>query len=327
MSAAHFDTYCSETASPLVLALSGGVGGAKLAVGLADALNPEQLIVAANIADDFQHLGLSISPDLDTVMYTLAGINDQQRGWGLENETWNAMSAFADLGGETWFQLGDRDLATHVLRTHALNQGRSLSEVTADLCRQLAVSHPLIPASDDPVRTRVYSDVGELAFQDYFVNRQCQPAVSGFYFQGIEQAKMSEGLAAALANPQLTMIIICPSNPFVSIDPILELEDVRAKMKAHPAPVIAISPIVAGMAIKGPAAKMMQELSMPVTAMAVAEHYGNLLDGFIIDESDRASEAALKGLGLAVHCTKTVMKTQQDKRTLAAESLAFGASL
>lgn len=313
--------------SKQVLALSGGVGGAKLALGLSKLLAPAGLTIVANTSDDFEHLGLSISPDLDTVMYTLAGISNQQLGWGLANESWQAMEALQTLGGDSWFRLGDRDLATHLVRSQRLNQGHSLTEVTAQLSRNLGIEHPILPMSNDPVRTKVLTDNGELAFQHYFVREQCQPAVKGFYFEGIEQARPQPKLMDLLNGDQLAAIIICPSNPFVSVDPILQLAGVREAMINNPAPVIAVSPIVAGLAIKGPAAKMMTELNIPATATAVASHYGALLDGFVLDKSDQHLQGEVEQLGVKVCCTQTIMKSLDDRVALAQATLDFVADM
>lgn len=315
------------TSEKKVLALSGGVGGAKLALGLANQLLPSQLTIIANTADDFEHIGLSISPDLDTVMYTLADVNNKEQGWGLAGESWNAMDALATLGGETWFRLGDRDLATHLLRSQKLAAGETLSSVTQELCHRLGVRHPIIPMSDNAVRTRIQTRQGDLAFQHYFVREQCAPEVEGIYFDGLDDALPHPTIAQLLNDEQLAAIIICPSNPFVSVDPILHLRGVRDALKNSTAPVIAISPIVAGIAIKGPAAKMMAELNMPTTAFAVAQYYGDLLDGFIIDQSDSALKIDIEQTGVKVHCTNTIMNTLQDKVSLASETLAFAHSL
>lgn len=310
-----------------VLALSGGVGGAKLALGLSHCLAPEQLTIVANTADDFQHLGFSISPDLDTVMYTLADVNDKQRGWGLANETFHMIEALQKLGGDTWFQLGDRDLATHIERTRRLAGGESLTTVTAALCKQLGVDHQLLPMSDDPVRTRVNTPQGEMPFQEYFVREQCRPVVTGYRFEGIEQASAQPAFRALLEDPGLAAIIVCPSNPFVSVDPVLQLKGIREAMRASTAPVIAVSPIVGGEALKGPAAKMMAELGMAVTPLAVAEYYGDLLDGFVLDVVDERYAAGVRDLGVAVCCEQTVMKTLADRVTLAQRVLSFAESL
>lgn len=310
-----------------ILALSGGVGGAKLALGLSRVLAPEQLTIVANTADDFEHLGLSISPDLDTLMYTLAGLNNRQMGWGLADESWNAMTALEQLGGETWFRLGDKDLATHLQRSTRLAAGCSLSQVTRELCQQLGIMHPVVPMSDQPVRTMLNTAAGELSFQHYFVREQCQPAVHSYRFAGIEQAQPQQDVMQWLTNDDLQAIIICPSNPFVSVEPMLQLSGLRQAMIDSPAPVIAVSPIVAGQALKGPAAKMMTEMNMPVTASAVAGYYGDLLDGFVIDNADGGLADDIAASGIAVACVPTVMKSLEDRVSLAQAVLSFSGQL
>jgi len=304
-----------------VLALSGGVGGAKLALGLSDVLSAEALEVVVNTGDDFNHLGLHISPDIDTLLYTLSGLSNQALGWGLEGESWQAMDALEHLGGETWFRLGDRDLATHLWRTQALADGLGLAKVTGELARRLGVACAVHPMSEDPVRTIVHSNEGDLPFQHYFVRRQCEPAVSGFKFQGLEEANPSPAFMELLKSQRLAGIVICPSNPFVSVDPILRLPGVYEALMEASTAVVAVSPIVAGMAIKGPAAKMMAELNMPVTALAVAEHYAGhypgLLDRFVIDPSDVTLQAEIARTGVEVAVTPTIMKTREDKQRLA----------
>jgi len=315
------------TKNKKILALSGGVGGAKLALGLKHYLPADQLTVVANTADDFEHLGLSISPDLDTVMYTLAGLNDTDKGWGLAGESWNGLAALERLGGDTWFQLGDQDLATHLLRTQALAQGKTLTEVTELLSQSLNAGVRLLPMSDDPVRTMIETATGELSFQHYFVRDRCAPAVSGFRFEGIETAKAQTEFIQLLQSDELAAVVICPSNPFVSVEPMLSLPGVRAALKQSRAPVVAVSPIVAGMAIKGPAAKMMQELSMPASAQAVANYYGDLLDGFVIDESDAFQAEAIEALGIKTLVTPTIMNDLGDRIDLAQQVVKFSASL
>ena len=241
-----------------VVALSGGIGGAKLALGLSLVVDPGDLVIVANTGDDFQHLGLSISPDIDTVMYTLAGINNPVTGWGRRDETWRFMEALEQLGGETWFRLGDTDLATNMERTRRLAAGDTLSNITADFCRRLGVRCRVLPMSDDSVRTRVKTGQGWLDFQDYFVRYQCAPVVEGFSFAGVESAASAPGFLAALRDPTLRAVIICPSNPFISIDPILSLRGVRDALRTSAAPVVAVSPIIGGQAVKGPTAKMMR---------------------------------------------------------------------
>jgi len=299
------------------LALSGGVGGAKLALGLARVLRDEELVVVANTADDFEHLGLHISPDLDTVMYTLAGLSSLSRGWGLAGESWHCLEQLRMLGGESWFRLGDRDLATHIHRTRRLAQGASLSEVTGELCRALGVGPRLLPMSDDPVRTLVSTEEGELAFQHYFVRENCEPAVSGFRFEGADSAVPVAELLALLESESLRAIVICPSNPFVSIDPLLHLGGVREAMVGSRAPVIAVSPIVGGLAVRGPAAKMMAELGMPVSAAGVAEHYRGLANYFVLDEGDATLTADIERQGMAAVVAPTLMKTLADRERLA----------
>ena len=305
------------------LAVSGGVGGAKLVLGLSRCLAPDQLNIVANTADDFQHHGLHICPDLDTVMYTLAGLNDRERGWGLAGESWNFLAALEALGGDTWFRLGDRDLATHILRTDMLAGGHSLSAATRRLCQQLDVPFQLWPMSDDPVSTLVHTREGALPFQHYFVRRQCEPEVSGFEFAGIDAARPQPGFMEQLTSPDLAGVIICPSNPFVSVDPILSLAGVRPALQECKAPVIAVSPIVAGMAIKGPAAKMMAELGVPVTALAVAQHYQGLIDCFVVDESDAKLVPSIEQLGMTVDVCPTIMKTLAEREVLARRVLAL----
>lgn len=316
-----------SSVSHRVLALSGGVGGAKLALGLSKILTAQQLTIIANTGDDFEHLGLTISPDLDTVMYTLAGRNNLTQGWGLADESWQAMEMLKSYAAPTWFQLGDKDLATHLLRRQMLADGKTLSEVTAHLSRQLGITHPLLPMSDDAVRTWVSSENSDLPFQTYFVRERCQPAVLGFRFEGIATARPQPQFMAQLNDSQLSAILICPSNPFVSIGPILALAGVRNAMRNSAAPVIAISPIIAGAAIKGPTAKMMVEMKMPVSALGVAEHYGDLLDGYVIDEADADQAKDIERLGIAVHVTRTIMHSLQDRIDLARTTLEFTSSL
>jgi LPPG:FO 2-phospho-L-lactate transferase len=309
-----------------ILAISGGVGGAKLVLGLSRCLGADELCVVANTGDDFRHHGLHIAPDLDTVMYTLAGLNDTERGWGLAGESWNFLAAMEALGAENWFRLGDRDLATHVLRSQLLAAGRTLSEATERLCEGLGVQYPLWPMSDDTVSTVVSTQEGELPFQHYFVRRQCEPAVTGFEFVGIDTARPQSSFIALLASQDLAAVIICPSNPFVSVDPVLNLPGVREALRKTGAPIIAVSPIVAGMAIKGPAAKMMAELGIPVNALAVAQHYQGVIDCFVVDESDARLAASIEKLGMNVAVRPTVMTNLAERETLARSAIDLAAS-
>ena len=311
--------------APRILALSGGVGGARLARGLADVLPPGDLAVAVNVADDFVHLGLSVSPDLDTVMYTLAGVVNPQTGWGRDTESWAFMAALEQLGGETWFRLGDRDLAVHVERTSRLAAGESLSAITAALSRRLGVASELLPVSDDRVATIVTTPQGPLAFQDYFVRHRCEPAALGFAFEGAATARLHPRILALLADPALQAVVIGPSNPYVSIGPMLAVPGLRAALAACRAPVVAVSPIVGGQAVKGPAAKMMRERGIVPSPTAVAAEYGPLLDGFVIDEADRA--LADRIAGPRVHVAPTLMHGDAERRHLARDVLAFAAEL
>lgn len=307
-----------------VLALAGGVGGAKLAEGLAAILPPGELTVAVNVGDDFEHLGLSISPDIDTVTYTLAGLNNQEQGWGLEGETWNFIGALERLGGESWFRLGDKDIATHIERTRRLKT-ETLSEVTADFARRLGIGQKIVPVSDGRLRTMVRTDKGLLAFQDYFVRLRCAPRVERLEFPGAETLRPSLGFAAALKATDLTAIIVCPSNPFLSILPILSLPGVRDALELRKVPLVAVSPIIGGQAVKGPAAKIMDELGMAVSPAGVAGFYGSLLDGLVIDEADRLLAAEIGGP--AVHVADTMMRNADDRRRVARETLAFAERL
>ena len=313
------------------LALSGGVGGAKLVLGLSGVLAPDQMTVVANTGDDFEHLGLNICPDIDTVLYTLADWNNKELGWGQAEESWNFLAALKRLGGENWFSLGDRDMATHILRTQLLGAGSSLSEVIEQLSAKMNIAHRIVPMTDERVRTQVHCrDQRTLSFQHYFVRDRCQPEVTGFEFSGIDKARPSAGFSAALASP-LSAVIICPSNPFVSVAPILEIPGVVAQLQAARVPVVVISNIVGGEAIKGPAAKMMSELGMPQTALGVAQHYveqyGDLVKGFVLDTADSALEKEVNALGLATIVTKSVMLTLYDKIELAKQTLAFASTL
>lgn len=304
-----------------VLALCGGVGGAKLAWGLTQILSPEQLTIVVNTGDDFEHLGLHISPDLDTVMYTLAGINNRELGWGLSGETWQCMQALETLGGETWFRLGDKDIATHLLRTQQLTQGQRLTAVTAYLCAKLGIQHLVLPMSDNAVRTLVDTNESELAFQDYFVRQQCKPTVRGVRFTGTETATLSPEIWGTLNDPDLRAVIICPSNPLLSIAPILAVPGMRKALENTAAKVIVVSPLIGGQAVKGPTAKMMQEMKIPTDSNSIADFYAGLLDVLVIDERDEKDAASFSSADFSVHACKTLMKTDADKLALAASLL------
>lgn len=302
-----------------VVALAGGVGGAKLAHGLAQVLAPEALTVVVNTGDDFEHLGLLICPDVDTVLYNLAGVQHRQQGWGRREESFTVLEEVGRLGGPTWFRLGDRDLALHLLRRMLLGQGLSLSAVTAELARRLGVRHQVLPMSDAPVRTLIATPEGELAFQVYFVQQQCRPVMLGMRLAGLEKAEPAPGVVKAME--QADLVVVCPSNPFVSIDPILALPGMREWVRRRRT--VAVSPIVGGRALKGPAAKMMAELGMEASALAVARHDADFLDGFVLDVADEAVAAEVAQLGMRVLVTDTVMRDEGDRRRLAAEVLRW----
>ena len=316
-----------EDAAPTagrVLALCGGVGGSKLALGLSAVLRPGDLTVVVNTGDDFEHLGLHVSPDLDTVLYTLAGLNDPARGWGRSDESWNFMEALRALGGETWFSLGDRDLAIHVERTRRLRAGETLTAIVADMARRLNVRADIVPMTDDPVRTVVHAREGSMPFQHYFVKYACNPVVTGVSFEGASTARANPVFLSAIAERSLAAIVICPSNPYLSIDPILAVPGVREALHQATAPVIAVSPIIAGKAVKGPTAKLMRELGSAATTHEIYKHYQCLINGLVIDESDAAD---VDQVSVKVAVTRTLMESLDDKRNLAQAVLRFAERL
>ncbi|HRJ75817.1 MAG TPA: 2-phospho-L-lactate transferase [Anaerolineales bacterium] len=298
-----------------ITALAGGVGGAKLAHGLAQVLSPKDLTIIINTGDDFEHLGLTICPDLDTVCYTLANLANPETGWGRKDETWNMISNLEKLGGPSWFRLGDQDFATHIERTRRLKNGESLTQITKDFCEAWEIKHKILPMSDSPVRTMVDTDEGEMAFQEYFVHRRCEPRVKGFRFEGVDETEASIPVKEAIESADT--VIICPSNPWVSIDPILKI------IKKIEKPVVAVSPIIGGKTIKGPAAKMFTELGIEPSALAVAKHYRNILDGFVLDTVDSNLEDEIKKLNMKTLTTNTLMKDLADRTRLAKDVLHF----
>ena len=302
-----------------IAAFAGGVGGAKLADGLAQILSSEDLTVIVNTGDDFEHLGLFISPDLDTVCYTLAGLANSETGWGRAGETWNTIANVEKLGGPAWFRLGDQDIATHLERTRRLKDGQPLSQITRDFCKTWGIQHTILPMTDSPVRTMVASDEGELAFQEYFVHRRCEPKVRGFRFDGVEAADPAPGVHEALETADV--VVFCPSNPWVSIDPILQV------VKEIRKPVVAVSPIIGGKTVKGPAAKMYAELGIEPSALAVANHYRTILQGFVLDNADSNIESVIKDLNIKTLVTDTLMNEPADRKRLADDVLHFIGSL
>ena len=306
-----------------VVALAGGVGGAKLADGIYRQVGELDLTVIVNTGDDFSLFGLWISPDLDTICYNLAGLENPDTGWGRDQESWVTMSGIQELGGLDWFHLGDKDLATHLERTRRLEAGQPLSRITEDFCHTWGIQARVLPMSDDRIPTLVETDQGVLSFQEYFVKLGCEPPVKGFRFQGIEDSRPAPGVLKSIQAADLALI--CPSNPWVSIDPILEVPGIRAALEKKT--VLAVSPIIGGKALKGPAAKMYQEMDIQPSALAVAAHYGDLLDGFVIDEQDRDLEddiISTRNGSLALYSTDIWMKTRTDRLRVAEHILNFG---
>ena len=314
-----------------VLALSGGIGGAKLALGLAHVLaatnhaEKSDLVVLANTGDDFEHLGLHVSPDIDTLLYALSNRDDTVRGWGRRDESWDFMAALRELGGEDWFQLGDRDLALHVERTRRLRAGETLSEITAIFATKFGIDARLLPMSDDPVRTRVKCPDGWMDFQKWFVGQRCVPPVSALDFVGARDARPGAEIMSLLADPSLRAVIICPSNPLLSIGPILAMPALREAIAACAAPVVAVSPIIGGKAVKGPTVKIMRELGFSADAAGVAGLYAGLIDGYLLDDADRNAAVLLPKLATTV--LPTLMLTLDDRVRVAGAALALADSI
>ena len=306
-----------------VLALCGGIGGAKLALGLSQSLDASDLTVLVNTGDDFEYLGLKISPDIDTVLYTLSGLSDPERGWGRADETWNFMSSLREMGGESWFQLGDRDLAMHVERTRYLRARGILTDFVEQVAHRLGVGARILPMTDEDVRTIVETDDGSLEFQRYFVEQRCRPRVRSLWFAGACLTRISAAVSRAIFEASRA-IIICPSNPYLSIEPILSIPGMRAALHQATAPIVAVSPIIGGEAVKGPTAKIMAELGLPVTNVSIAGHYRGLIDGLIVDNVDRDEAASID---VPVHVTRTLMQDLGDRRRLGREALAFAETL
>jgi LPPG:FO 2-phospho-L-lactate transferase len=305
-----------------VVALSGGVGGAKLAAGLAAVLPPERLTIAVNTGDDFEHLGLTICPDIDSVTYALAGLNDTTRGWGVKDESWKAMEMLGKLGEAQWFNLGDRDMAMHVARSWRLREGETLSEITARLTGALGIAHEVVPMSNAPVQTQVLTDAGWLDFQQYFVAEQCKPVAREICFSGTPGAAPAPKFAAALAHEDLAAVIVCPSNPYLSVDPILAVDGVREALLALGVPIIAVSPLVGGKALKGPLGKLLGELGRTCDNRAIADHYSGLVNHLVIDQLDAPDAEGLRKTGLCVTVAQTIMQNAPDRESLAREVLA-----
>jgi len=306
-----------------ILAITGGVGGAKLSLGLAKILGNEELAFVVNSADDFRHLGFHVSPDIDTLVYTLSGTANAETGWGRCDEGWQFMQALKELGGEGWFALGDKDLAMHVERTRLLADGWSLTEVTKRLASALGIDYPIFPMCDESLRTLVETDQGVLDFQTYFVRERCEPVVRGFVYDGADQSRLNPALTAWVDEAPPSGVILCPSNPYVSIEPILQVNGMRDFLINCRAPVVAVSSVVAGRAIKGPTVKIMQELGIAGTAESVAAHYAEFLDGFVLDAEDEGREHHIRAAGLEIAVAQTLMRSLEDRIVLARACLDF----
>lgn len=305
-----------------VVVLTGGVGGAKLVLGLQQICRPEAVTAVVNTGDDFRHLGLAISPDIDTLLYTLSGKSNAMQGWGREGETWTFMEALRSLRGEDWFLLGDGDMALHVLRTHWLASGEALSSVTARFGAAWGLGMSILPMSDDPVATYIDTEEGELPFQRYFVERRCAPAVRSIRFEGARHARPAPGVVEAICASETHAILIAPSNPWLSVDPILSIPGISDALARATAPVIAVSPIVGGQAVKGPTAKLMSELGIAVTNEAIAAHYAGIIDGLLVDRRDGGN-----GLDIPYAVTDTLMTTLDDRARVAQAALDLAARI
>jgi len=301
-----------------VVVLTGGVGGAKLVLGLTQVVAPDRITAIVNTGDDFRHVGLWICPDLDTLLYTLAGKANAEHGWGRAGETWGFMAALRSLGAEDWFLLGDGDLALHVLRSARLASGATLSEISRDFAKAWGLPLTMLPMSDDPVSTYLSTDEGDLPFQRYFVERRCAPTVSAIRFEGTAAAQAAPGVVEAIQGTDTRAVLIAPSNPFLSIDPILAVPGIRAALMNATAPVVAVAPIVGGKAVKGPTAKLMRELGIPVTPQAIADHYRGVIDGLVVDERDGP-----EGVGIPMTSADTLMVSLEDRARVAGAALAL----
>jgi LPPG:FO 2-phospho-L-lactate transferase len=304
-----------------IVALCGGVGGAKLADGLQQCLAPGELHVIVNTGDDFEHRGLPICPDLDTVLYTLGGVANTSQGWGRADETWRVQTQWRELGIETWFQLGDRDIALHLYRRELQSQGMRLTQISRTLAERLGVASDLLPMCDVPAPTTVLTDAGEMPFQEYFVKQQCRPAVRGFRYGATGTADLTAEIRGALEDGNLDGIVLCPSNPYLSVAPILAVPGMRECLVHARVPIIAVSPLIGGAAVKGPAAKIMQELNLPVSPLEIARGYADFLDAMLIDPADAGLLALRESDDPELATAPIMMRTQADRRALAAVCL------
>jgi LPPG:FO 2-phospho-L-lactate transferase len=305
----------------MIVALTGGTGGAKLVEGLAAVVDPAQLIIICNTGDDCVFHGLHVSPDIDTITYTLAGLSDTEKGWGITDDTFAVLEQLGRLGNDIWFNLGDRDLATHITRTRLLREGRKLSEITEQIRRALGVKATILPMSDDRIETRVQTAAGEISFQEFFVKERWTPDVRAVRLVGAEQSRPAPGVLEAIGCAEA--IVICPSNPITSIGPILAVPGIRAALEQTEAPVAGISPIIGAAAISGPADKLMRASGWRASALGVADFYRGFLDNFLIAAEDESIAAEIQSLGIETRCADVRMTSLADKRRLATELLAW----
>ena len=304
----------------MLVVLTGGTGGAKLIHGLSQVVRAEELTIVCNTADDFILHGLDISPDLDTIMYTLAGISDVGRGWGIQNDTFTVLQQMGNLGADTWFKLGDRDFATHIIRTRLLRDGLTLQQVTECLCKKLDVRATILPVSNDRIKTRVQTSDGEISFQEYFVRHRWQPEVKAVFYSGISDSRPAPGVVEAIS--AATAVIVCPSNPVTSIGPILGVPGIREALRSAPGRIIAVSPIIGASAVSGPAHKLMAAQGSTASALGVAQSYADFADVLFIDVADENLKDAIEALGITVVTTSILMPSLADKRRLAREVMA-----
>jgi len=305
-----------------LIAISGGIGGAKLCYGLDQILQPEQLRVIANTGDDFLYLGFYISPDIDTLIYTLAGVNNKETGWGREDETWKTHNVLGELGADNWFKLGDKDLALHLHRSKALKNGETLTSITQDIAERFKLKNIILPMSDHIIQTVVDTDKGSMPFQEYFVKESTTPKVREISFES-KHPKTTKEVLEAINDPELSGFLIAPSNPYLSIDPILSIDKIKQTIMQSNKPRVAVSPIIGRDSVKGPTAKIMQEMGLEVNVMTIANHYENLIDGLIIDNTDEEYIQAIESFGVKVKVTNILMHDNDDKTRLAEEAIEF----
>ena len=305
-----------------IVALCGGIGGAKLALGLNNILDQKNLSIITNTGDDFLYLGFYICPDIDTVIYTLAGVNNPDTGWGREDETWKTLDVLKELGADTWFQLGDKDLALHLFRSKEKRKGELLTTITRKITNKFGLKTNVLPMSNHAVQTILETENGEISFQDYFVRQKCRPKVSNILFKS-KKPVATDAVKKALSDKKLDGIIFCPSNPYLSIDPILSINKIKKLIENQKKPRVVVSPIVGNDSVKGPTSKIMNEMGIEVSSVSIAEHYKGLIDGIIIDESDGEQADKIKEMGIEVKLSKIIVKTKQEKKRLAKESIAF----